>query len=49
VGTGKPDEELPLSELIDLLNERFSTEFTKADQWFFNQISQQAMQDEPLQ
>jgi type I restriction enzyme R subunit len=49
VGTGKPDEELPLSELIDLLNERFGTEFTKADQLFFDQISQQAMQDENLQ
>jgi type I restriction enzyme R subunit len=49
VGTGKPDEELPLSELIDLLNERFGTEFTKADQLFFDQISQQAMQDEQLQ
>lgn len=49
VGTGKPDEELPLSELIDLLNERFGTEFTKADQLFFDQISQQAMQDEHLQ
>jgi type I restriction enzyme R subunit len=49
VGTGKPDDELPLSELIDLLNERFGTEFTKADQLFFDQISQQAMQDEHLQ
>lgn len=49
VGTGKPDDEVPLSELIDLLNERFGTEFTKADQLFFDQISQQAMQDENLQ
>jgi type I restriction enzyme, R subunit len=31
------------------LNERFGTEFTKADQLFFDQISQQAMQDEHLQ
>jgi len=49
VGTGKPDEDVPLSELIDLLNERFGTEFTPADQLFFDQISKEAMQDESLQ
>jgi type I restriction enzyme R subunit len=49
VGTGKPDEDVPLSELIDLLNERFGTEFTPADQLFFDQISKEAMQDETLQ
>jgi type I restriction enzyme, R subunit len=49
VGTGKPDEEVQLSQLIDLLNERFGTDFTSADQLFFDQISQEAMQDEHLQ
>ncbi len=49
VGTGKPDEDVPLSELIDLLNERFGTEFTKADALFFDQISAQVMQNEHLQ
>jgi type I restriction enzyme R subunit len=49
VGTGKPDDEVPLSQLIDQLNERFGTDFTSADQLFFDQISAEAMQDEHLQ
>lgn len=49
VGTGKPDEEVQLSQLIDLLNERFGTDFTAADQLFFDQISKEAMLDEHLQ
>lgn len=49
VGTGTPDEEVQLSQLIDLLNERFGTDFTPADQLFFDQISKEAMQDRHLQ
>jgi type I restriction enzyme R subunit len=48
VGTGKPDEDVELSQLINLLNERFGTDFTPADQLFFDQISQEAMQDAHL-
>lgn len=50
VGTGQGEDELvPLSELVDLLNERFGTEFTQADQLFFDQIKQEAIEDESLQ
>ena len=49
VGTGNSvDEEIKLSELIDLLNERFGTEFTQADQLFFDQIQEEAVADEGL-
>ncbi len=49
VGTGTAeDEEIKLSELIDLLNERFGTEFTQADQLFFDQIQEEAVADEGL-
>ena len=40
VGTARAkDEEVTLSSLIDRLNERFGTDFTEADQLFFDQIS----------
>ena len=43
VGTGHDgDDEILLSELIDLLNERFGTDFTEADQLFFDQIEAEA-------
>jgi type I restriction enzyme, R subunit len=46
VGTRKAkDVEAPLSEIIDVLNERFGTEFTKADQLLFDQFIQEAKQD----
>jgi len=49
VGTGRGgDEEIPLSELIDILNERFGTDFTQADQLFFDQIQEEAVTDEGL-
>ena len=32
------DEEVALSSLIDRLNEHFGTNFTEADQLFFDQI-----------
>ncbi len=39
VGTaGVKDEEMTLSSLIERLNERFGTDFTEADQLFFDQI-----------
>ena len=39
VGTaGRKDQEESLSSLIDRLNERFGTDFTDADQLFFDQI-----------
>jgi type I restriction enzyme R subunit len=49
VGTGHGDQEIKLSELIDLLNERFGTDFTQADQLFFDQIQEEAIEDEDLQ
>ena len=49
VGTGaSTDEELALSELVKLLNERFGTDFTEADQLFFDQIQAEAVADETL-
>ena len=39
VGTGGvTDEVVPLSSLVEKLNERFGTDFTEADQLFFDQI-----------
>jgi type I restriction enzyme R subunit len=43
VGTRQPDQEVPLSQLIDTLNERFGTNFTIADQLFFEQITETAI------
>ncbi|MEW5708616.1 MAG: type I restriction endonuclease [Pseudomonadota bacterium] len=49
VGSGEVREEaVPLSQLIDLINERFGTEFTQADQLFFDQIVEAAVRDEDL-
>lgn len=42
------EEAVPLSQLIDLINERFGTEFTQADQLFFDQIVEAAVRDEDL-
>jgi len=50
VGSGMVREEaVPLSTLIDLLNERFGTDFKPADQLFFDQIVEAAIADETLQ
>ena len=47
VGTGKAkDEKTPLSEIIDVLNERFGTEFTEEDRLFFQQIKEKAVKNE---
>lgn len=37
-----------LSEIIDILNRRFGTEFTDADRYFFDQIEEELVQDEKL-
>jgi SOS-response transcriptional repressor LexA len=39
---------MPLSQLIDLVNERFGTDFNQADQLFFDQIVEAAMADDGL-
>ena len=51
VGTGKmrEDSAVYLSTLIDRLNERFGTHFTPADQLFFDQIAEAAVEDQTLQ
>lgn len=50
VGTGMVREEpVALSRLIDIVNERFGTDFNQADQLFFDQIVEAAMADEALQ
>lgn len=47
VGTAcTKEEEVTLSSLIDRLNERFGTDFSKADQLFFDQIQASAENDE---
>ena len=48
VGTGQDDPRIKLSELIDLLNQRFGTNFTQADQLFFDQIQEEAIESEDL-
>jgi type I restriction enzyme R subunit len=49
VGTGGiKDEAVPLSSLIDRLNERFGTDFNEADQLFFDQIRASAEMNETI-
>ena len=49
VGTGVVREEaVPLSSLVEKLNERFGTDFTEADQLFFDQIRASAENDENI-
>jgi type I restriction enzyme R subunit len=48
VGTGHADEDVLLSTLVDQLNERFGTEFTLADQLFFDQVRETAVTNEQL-
>ncbi|MBE9128864.1 MULTISPECIES: type I restriction endonuclease subunit R [unclassified Coleofasciculus] len=47
-GTRQPDKNVPLSQLIDSLNERFGTDFTLADQLFFEQITESAIANDNL-
>jgi len=39
------DEDVALSQIIEVLNDRFGTEFTQADQLLFDQFIQEAKQD----
>lgn len=49
VGSGViHEEQVALSRLIDLINERFGGELTEADQLFFDQIAEAAAQNESL-
>ena len=48
VGTGKPNVTEQASELIDELNEAFSTEFTVADQLFFDNVRDLVTHDERI-
>ena len=49
VGSGMLREEaLPLSRLIDVVNERFGTDFNQADQFFFDQLVEAAVSDSAL-
>ncbi|MCL4199579.1 MAG: DEAD/DEAH box helicase family protein [Phycisphaerales bacterium] len=49
LGTGLPrDEEIELSSLIELLNERFGTDFKPADQLFLDSVREDALADETL-
>lgn len=49
VGTGKAkDEDKPLSEIIQTLNDRFGTDFTEEDRLFFEQIKEKAANDERI-
>jgi type I restriction enzyme, R subunit len=46
-GTRKAvEEDKPLSEIIETLNERFGTDFSEADRLFFEQIKETAMRNE---
>jgi type I restriction enzyme R subunit len=49
VGSGAANaEKVKLSRLIDIVNERFGTNFKPADELFFNQIREEAVADESL-
>jgi len=48
-GTGRvEDEKKPLSEIIDVLNERFGTAFTDEDRLFFEQIKEKAIKNDEI-
>src|SRR5439155_15584017 len=49
LGSGVLHEQpVPLSQLIDVVNERFGTDFNQADQLFFDQIVEAALVDDGL-
>jgi type I restriction enzyme R subunit len=49
VGTGEDhDDRIELSKLIDILNDRFGTEFKPGDQLFFESIREDAVGDSRL-
>jgi type I restriction enzyme R subunit len=49
VGTSRAkDEKAPLSEIIEVLNERFGTHFTEEDRLFFQQIKERACSNKQI-
>ena len=49
VGTGlAEDDAAPLSEIIELLNDRFSTDFTESDRLFLQQIQEDGLREEAI-
>ena len=46
--TKEKDEKGKLSEIIQVLNERFGTDFTEADKLFLDQIKEECLSDEKL-
>ena len=49
VGTGlAEDDTAPLSEIIELLNDRFSTDFTESDRLFLQQIQEDGLREEAI-
>lgn len=42
------DEDKPLSEIIQTVNDRFGTDFTEEDRLFFEQIKEKATNDERI-
>lgn len=49
VGTGKAEDECkPLSEIIEVINERFGTDFSDEDRLFFEQIKEKASKDDRI-
>jgi type I restriction enzyme R subunit len=49
VGTAEAkDERAPLSKIIEVLNERFGTQFTEEDRLFFQQIKEKACKNEQI-
>ena len=49
VGTGlAEDDAAPLSEIIELLNDQFSTDFTESDRLFLQQIQEDGLREEAI-
>src|SRR5690606_12035168 len=42
------DERAPLSVIVETLNDRFGTTFTKTDQLFFDQVKEEAKVDDDI-
>lgn len=42
------ESQAKLSEIIDILNKRFNTDFTDADKYFFSQIEEELIRNESL-
>jgi type I restriction enzyme R subunit len=48
-GPQQEPQVVPLSTIVDQLNERFGTQFTQADHLYFDQLEQAMVEDETLQ